>query len=81
MSVTEALRAITLNPAYEVHAEAELGSIRPGKLADFLVLDRNILKILPAEIANVLVLETTVGGKVVYSDSGARTHSAEVQNH
>ena len=81
LSVTEALRAITLNPAYEVHAEAELGSIRPGKLADFLVLDRNVLKIPPAEIANVVVLETTVGGRVVYSDSGARTHSAEVQNH
>ncbi len=63
----EALRAITLNAAYEVHAELEIGSIKPGKLADFIVLDRNVLKI-PAEgIANVVVLQTTVGGHVVYA--------------
>lgn len=75
LSVAEALRAITRNPAYEVHAEGELGSIKPGKLADFIIIDRNVFNIPPAEIANVVVLQTTVGGKVVYS-SGA-TASAD----
>lgn len=81
LSVAEALRAITLNPAYEVHAEGELGSIKPGKLADFIVLDRNVLDIPPAQIANVVVLETTVGGKVVYSSSGIARGEASTNNH
>ena len=81
LSVAQALRAITLNPAYEVHAEGELGSIKPGKLADFIVLDRNVFNIPPAEIANVVVLETTVGGKVVYSRSGTATGAAAAHSH
>ncbi len=75
LSVAEALRAITLNAAYEVHAEGELGSIKPGKLADFIVLDRNVFSIPPAEIASVVVLETTVGGKVVYASGAAESAS------
>jgi len=63
----EALRAITMNAAYEVHAELDIGSIKPGKLADFIVLDRNVFEIAAQDIANVGVLETTVGGHVVYT--------------
>ncbi|MDP9065216.1 MAG: amidohydrolase family protein, partial [Pseudomonadota bacterium] len=67
LTLEEALRAITVNAAYEIHAERDLGSIKVGKLADFIVLDRNVFHIPPADIAKVGVLETCVGGRTVYS--------------
>jgi predicted amidohydrolase YtcJ len=61
------LRSITMNSAYELHQDAETGSLEPGKLADLIVLDRNPLHG-PAEgIAKVKVVLTMVGGKVVWS--------------
>jgi predicted amidohydrolase YtcJ len=62
----QALRAITMNSSYELHEDQFTGSIEPGKLADFIVLDRNVLKIPAEEIAQVKVLQTVVGGRVVY---------------
>jgi predicted amidohydrolase YtcJ len=61
-----ALRAITLNSSYELHQDAETGSLEPGKLADVIVLDRDVLKVPAEEIAGTRVLQTMVGGKVVY---------------
>lgn len=66
LTVTQAVRAITANAAYELHAEADVGSLEAGKLADFIVLDRNILKVPAAQIADVKVLLTVVGGRAVY---------------
>ncbi len=60
------VRAITINSAYELHQEAETGSLEVGKLADFIVLDRNFFKIPAEQIANIKVLLTVVGGQVVY---------------
>lgn len=68
----EALRAITLNAAYEVHAEDQVGSIRRGKLADFIVIDRNFFEIPVEDIAGIKVLETTVGGRIVYERTAVR---------
>ncbi len=71
-----ALRAITINAAYELHQEAVTGSLEPGKFADFIVLDRNVLGIEPAQIAGTQVLLTVVGGRTVYDRGdlpGART--------
>jgi predicted amidohydrolase YtcJ len=62
----QVLRAITMNSSYELHQDAETGSLEPGKLADLIVLDRNVLKIPAEEIAQVKVLETVAGGRVVY---------------
>jgi predicted amidohydrolase YtcJ len=67
LSVAAALRAITANAAYELHAEKEVGSIEVGKLADLIVLDRNVTSIPPREIADVKVLLTVVGGKAVHA--------------
>jgi predicted amidohydrolase YtcJ len=61
------LRAITMNSSYELHQDALTGSIEVGKLADLIVLDRNVLKIPAADIAHVRVLQTVVGGEVVYA--------------
>jgi predicted amidohydrolase YtcJ len=62
----QVLQAITLNAAYELHDEKATGSIEVGKLADLIVLDRNILQVPAEDIANVHVLRTVVGGRTVY---------------
>jgi predicted amidohydrolase YtcJ len=67
LNVATVIRAITANSAYELHAETEVGSIEVGKLADLIVLDRNITKIPASELADVKVLLTVVGGKAVYT--------------
>jgi hypothetical protein len=60
------LRAATINAAYELHQDDVTGSLEVGKFADLIVLDRNPLKVPAEDIANTHVLETVVGGKVVY---------------
>jgi predicted amidohydrolase YtcJ len=64
------LRAITLNSSYELHQDRLTGSIEVGKLADLIVLDRNVLKVPGEDIANTTVLQTVVGGQVVYQAAG-----------
>jgi predicted amidohydrolase YtcJ len=66
------LRAATIDAAYELHADALTGSLEVGKLADLIVLDRNPLTVPAEEIAKVQVLETVVGGKVVYQALATR---------
>ena len=66
LSVVQALRAATIVSARALHDDSRIGSLEFGKLADLIVLDRNPLEIPPASIADVKVLETVVGGKVVY---------------
>jgi predicted amidohydrolase YtcJ len=67
LTLAQALRAITANAAYELHAENEVGSLEAGKFADFIVLDRNLLRVPAAQIADVKVLQTVVGGRTVYA--------------
>jgi predicted amidohydrolase YtcJ len=67
-----ALRAITLNAAYTLRQETLTGSLEVGKLADLIVLDRNFFTIPAEDIANIKVLQTVVGGKIVYQSKGMR---------
>jgi predicted amidohydrolase YtcJ len=60
------LRAATINAAYELHQDDVTGSLEVGKLADLIVLDRNPLTVPAEDIATIKVLETVVGGNVVY---------------
>jgi predicted amidohydrolase YtcJ len=62
----QALGAITINSSYELHQDADTGSLEPGKLADLIILDRNVLEIPEDQIADIKVMQTLVGGKVVY---------------
>jgi len=62
----EALRGFTINAAYAEFAEADKGSIAPGKLADFVVLDRDLFRIKAEEIRDARVIRTIVGGEVVF---------------
>jgi hypothetical protein len=66
ISVEEAVRAYTVNGAYAEFAEAAKGSIQAGKLADMVVLDRDIFTIPPEEIAGVKVALTVFDGKIVH---------------
>lgn len=67
ITVTEALQAYTLGSAYAVRREHELGSVTPGKLADLVVLSRDILDEADRDhIAETRVLLTIVGGRVVF---------------
>lgn len=66
ITVTEALRAVTSDAAWQNHQEHERGSIAPGHVADFVLLDRNPLTTPPAELRNIQVLETIISGKSIY---------------
>jgi hypothetical protein len=63
------LQAATINAAYALHADDVTGSLEVGKFADLIVLDRNPLTVPAEDIANVQVLETVVGGIVVYGNA------------
>lgn len=62
-----ALKAITINGAFQYGEQKDKGTIELGKLADFVILDRNPLKVPEAEIKNIKVEETIKSGKTVFS--------------
>jgi predicted amidohydrolase YtcJ len=63
----QAIRLYTTNNAYLTFSEKEKGSLEPGKLADFIVLDRDILTCPVDEVRNIRVQETYLGGKPVWN--------------
>lgn len=66
ISVEETVRAYTVGSAYAESQENEKGTITPGKLADLVILSRDIFKIDPKEIENVKVVMTILDGHIVY---------------
>ncbi len=67
MTRTEALKAMTIWPAFAGFQESLIGSIKAGKLADFTVLDRDIMTVPTNAILSANVVGTFVGGRQVYS--------------
>jgi hypothetical protein len=67
ITVEQALKAYTSEAAYASFEEDVKGMLKPGMLADFVLLDRDITAIPPEEIADTEVLRTVVGGRVVFA--------------
>jgi predicted amidohydrolase YtcJ len=63
----EALHSFTLAAAVAAHQEDRLGSLEPGKWADFIIIDRDYFEVPAAEIDDIQVLETWVGGKRAFT--------------
>lgn len=62
----EALRSFTVEAAWAAHAERDLGAIRTGALADFVVLSRDIMTAAPADVLRAEVRRTFIGGRQVF---------------
>ncbi len=68
----EALHSFTLANAYAAHQEDCLGSLEPGKWADFIMIDRDYFEVPESEIDDIQVLETWIAGERVYSAEEAQ---------
>jgi predicted amidohydrolase YtcJ len=66
VSVEQALVAYTRTGAYAAFEENRKGSLTPGKLADIVIIDRDLTVIAPVDIKDARVSRTIVGGKMVY---------------
>jgi predicted amidohydrolase YtcJ len=76
LSLEDTIRAYTLGAAFAGHREKTEGSVETGKLADMIILDRDLFQIEPTDIRNTEVLLTIVGGKVVYESPNWKTAAA-----
>ena len=72
LSFEQALRAFTRGAAYAGFAESKIGSLEPGKWADFILVDRDVSKVDPQALARTLVIETWVAGKKLWSSADAK---------
>jgi predicted amidohydrolase YtcJ len=69
LTIEQAIAAYTTGAAFAEFAEKEKGTLAPGMLADFVVLDRDLTAIPPVQIIGTHVLRTVVGGKMVYESN------------
>lgn len=69
LSIEQMIRAYTINAAYQLHREKEIGSLEIGKKADLVVLDRNPFKTNVKELHMIQVQKTIMNGKLVYEKS------------
>lgn len=70
LTLGEAIRAYTFGSAFAVKKERWMGTLEPGRAADFIVLDRDLFTILPKDYLRTRVLATFVNGKAVYVKKG-----------
>jgi predicted amidohydrolase YtcJ len=68
ISVLDAVKAYTINGAYQLYREDTVGSLKVGKYADMIVVDQDIFKIDPLRIDSIKVLTTIFNGKPVFGD-------------
>jgi predicted amidohydrolase YtcJ len=63
VTIDDAIRAVTINAAYQLMSDDKIGSLEVGKQADLVILDKNPRKTSPEKIANIKVKETWIDGK------------------
>jgi len=68
LKIGEALRAYTYGSAYALQKEDKLGTLEEGKLADIIVLDKNLFEISPDEILKTNVIYTMINGEVLFRE-------------
>lgn len=66
VSLADALRGYTLGAAYSTHREQELGTIEPGKFADFAIFESNLFDLTPEQVKEATVSMTIMDGNVIY---------------
>jgi hypothetical protein len=71
IGVEEALRAYTIDAAFASFQDSDKGTLERGKLADLVIVDRDITRTAPEEISQARVVTTVVGGTVVYDAAPA----------
>jgi hypothetical protein len=62
LTLEQALRAVTLDAAWQLFADDEIGSIEPGKRADFTLLERDPFEVDPMDLDRIAVLDTWLAG-------------------
>lgn len=67
VGVEAAIRSVTRNAAWACHSEHEIGSLEPGKLADFVILDEDPRRVEPTAISGVGISETWMNGEAVFN--------------
>jgi predicted amidohydrolase YtcJ len=77
LSRKEAVQMFTINNARILLLEKEAGSLEPGKLADMVLLDRDVLECPIERLAETRVLKTWLGGRLVFSAEGSRRDAAK----
>ncbi|GAA3686949.1 hypothetical protein GCM10023081_25330 [Arthrobacter ginkgonis] len=65
VGIEAAIRAQTIDAAWQLFSDHEVGSLEPGKLADLVVLDSDPLQLSPEKVGSIAVLETWLGGRRV----------------
>jgi predicted amidohydrolase YtcJ len=66
VSVEAAIRAVTINAAWQCHSETEIGSLAEGKLADLVVLEDDPRKVEPTAISGIGISQTWMDGNQVF---------------
>ncbi|MEE0746248.1 MAG: amidohydrolase family protein, partial [Anaerovoracaceae bacterium] len=66
VTVKDMVKAYTVNAAYALHLEDEIGSLEIGKKADTIVIDRDVFNTPSLEISDIKVIRTVFDGKIVY---------------
>ncbi len=65
ISVLDGIKAMTINAAWQIHKEDKIGSLKKGKYADFIIVDKNPLQIPTKQLQNIQILKTIVNGNEV----------------
>ena len=67
ISVEQGLKSLTIYAAWQIKMENKIGSIKPGKYADFVIIDQNPMMVDPDKIKDIHVLQTIVNGNIIYN--------------